>query len=109
MKDFKLTEKEVIAEVQELKESFLICRDLGHAWKSNGPITEEQFENGKFFLRVLTCRSCKTKRMDVLNRHGEVVKRQYRHAKNYLIPGGGHLTNRRSYFRHEILKRAGLL
>lgn len=98
---------DLAAIVQDLEDDFLLCRDLGHAWKLQG---YSRLEGGRGLIaRRLKCRVCKTKRVDRITRtYGTVYGRSYEHPEGYSIKGFGTLAADRSIYRRENMERAGL-
>lgn len=88
-------------------DDYLACRDLGHAWR------HERFDTAGAdtyaYERTLKCRSCRTRRRDVVTAWGEVVRRHYDYADGYRLDGYGEsYAFRRDDFRREVMRRAGL-
>ena len=67
-----------------LPERFLFCRELGHNWR---PYTAGRYKDGGF-ERVLRCVRCKTRRIQVINHRGVVIKNKYEYAEGYQAPHG---------------------
>lgn len=63
--------------------SFVRCRDIGHVWD----VTTETVEND-VYRRLLTCYRCGTTRADDVNSSGDLDRRGYKHASDYLMPKG---------------------
>lgn len=72
-----------------LTDQQLVCRDLHHAWEY-GTVTRVK---GAGFTRTLHCRSCGTLKVQVLDRHGYLLKSKYEYAEGYVRPAGaGHIS-----------------
>ena len=89
----------------DLRDSHLVCRDLGHSWKQES-LTKS---SGGLYLRLARCRSCRTVRKDRITRTGTIYGRSYDYASGYQLEGFGHEVRDRSTFRRAVLQRAGVL
>lgn len=63
---------------------FVRCRDIGHVWD----ISSEAVDEAGVYTRQLTCYRCGTTRTDAVTRAGDIDKRAYKHARDYLMPKG---------------------
>lgn len=87
---------------EELKETFLHCRELGHNWR---PYTVGRHPDGGF-ERTLRCSRCRTKRVQSLSRTGMVLTNKYVHPAGYLLEGLGRIVGEgRGVLRLESMKR----
>lgn len=92
--------------IDELLDSYLHCRTLGHMWDDN-PSAELHSElwqasSGGLALR---CVRCGTERFDYIDTNYQVFQRYYRYPPRYTtIPGMGTRPN----LRQELIRR-GLL
>jgi hypothetical protein len=74
--------------VHALKDEYLECRDLRHAWKRLG-IFRETDEFGTYLRKVLQCSRCRTRGIDTLTLSGVRLRpRRYEHPDGYSIEGG---------------------
>jgi hypothetical protein len=86
-----------------LKQSWLLCRELGHTWK---PHTARYVPEQRAYERTLRCARCTTERRQVLDGSGHVVSSQYAHPDGYLHKGLGRVTGEgRDALRLESLTR----
>lgn len=86
----------------KLSDKWLKCRELGHQWR---PHTATYDEKARCYDRTLNCPNCHTKRIQVLDRSGFVLKNKYEYPEGYLAanvaPGFG-----REVFRLEAVIRS---
>ena len=68
-----------------LAESFLSCRDMGHAWR---PYTAQWVPKDRQYRRTLQCSRCKTQRVQRLSSSGYVESTHYTYPDEYLLPAG---------------------
>jgi hypothetical protein len=93
--------------IQDLRDSYLLCRTLGHNWDENpsAEVDSDLFRaaRGGVFLR---CTRCRTERFDYLDYELQVFARYYRYPKNYTtIPGYTRVDLRAECFSRSILIR----
>lgn len=89
--------------VAHLKQSWLLCRELGHTWK---PFTARFVIEQRAYERSLRCSRCATERREVLDSSGHKVSSQYVHPDGYLHKGLGRITGEgRDALRLESLTR----
>lgn len=87
--------------VVQMQTAHVICRDLTHAWE---PYTVEAQRGG--FKRVIRCPRCDTRRTDILDRRGKILRRSYAYPDHYLVNGVGRLIgDTKNTMRLEALKR----
>lgn len=98
------TAEELEQAASELDDDYLLCRDLGHAWKHQGFSRIE----GGLIARRLRCRSCKTIRIDRITSIGTVYGRTYVYPDGYQLKGFGTAVFKRSVYRRIGMERAGL-
>jgi hypothetical protein len=95
--------RDVPAFAHGLSDKQLHCRELGHEWRHH---TAEYDPKAQIFDRALRCRNCGTVRVQVLNRHGHVLRNGYKYTDGYLATK---VMNReglsRDVFRLEALTR----
>ena len=96
--------------VRDLKDEFLDCRDLRHAWgkASDWGITRNTSGRIIEFTRVVVCRKCKTERHEKFSVPSmEVVNRRYLYPEGFLMPGSGFGTThtKTQAVRREMLLR----
>jgi hypothetical protein len=89
-----------------LKDSFLQCRDFGHAWRSIGDhqITADARGRVVMFHRHIQCTRCRTIRSDTFHVDGSSLRndgRSYRYPDGYLMQ---HKTSP-AEFKFEVLRR----
>lgn len=88
-----------------LTDKQLHCRELGHNWR---PLAASYDTQARVFDRRLRCPTCRTERVQVLSRRGEVVSNRYVYPKGYLAqqldehPG---ISSMRATFRLEAVHR----
>jgi hypothetical protein len=88
-----------------LSDKQLHCRELGHNWR---PLAASWDRKAGVFDRRLRCPTCRTERVQVLSKRGEVVSNRYVYAKGYLAssidehPG---ISAMRATFRLEAVHR----
>jgi hypothetical protein len=85
--------------LHQLKEAYLMCRSFGHAWRL---AHRGQLADSQLWSFILSCRSCRTKREDVVTQRGGVVHRHYDYPEGYLRPGHTFI---RDEYRYEIVFR----
>ena len=86
-----------------LKQTWLLCRELGHTWK---PFTARYVPEQRAYERTLRCPRCATERRQVLDGSGHVVSSSYVHPDGYLHKGLGRVTGEgRDALRLESLHR----
>jgi len=113
-------ERQLAAEIEKLKGSYLECRTLGHAWKIQymGPVTRSDMELASRArhhpwnpdgARILRCTRCRTERVDLcLVGYGRraygyrLVARYYRYADDYKVEGAN---NHREMLHEELFRR----
>lgn len=67
-------------------EAYLMCRDLGHAWKEDETKVEGRKKGQVGTVgRVLGCLRCNMVRIDSFNYRGELLNRQYRQPAGYQL------------------------
>lgn len=88
-----------------LSDKALHCRELGHNWR---PLTAVWDRTAGVFDRRLRCPTCRTERVQILSKRGEVVSNRYVYPKGYLAqslsdhPG---VSAMRATFRLEAVQR----
>lgn len=70
-------------ELDDYDETYLLCRDIRHAWSIEG-----YFREGGTVRRRLHCLRCTTTRVDTWTPTGGRVKNTYRHPEGYRLGGG---------------------
>lgn len=86
-----------------LKESYLLCRELGHNWR---PHTARYLADQRAYERSLRCSRCYTERRQVLTGSGHIVGSSYVHPEGYLHKGLGRIVGEgRDALRLESLQR----
>jgi hypothetical protein len=86
-----------------LKQSFLLCRELGHNWR---PHTARYVPEQRAYERSLRCTRCYCERRQVLNGNGGIVSSSYVHPEGYLHKGLGRIVGEgRDTLRLESLTR----
>lgn len=94
-------------DIQELKDSYVICRALGHSWEDNptGQISPTR-ALGCVGVILLRCTRCTTERNDYIGSDLRVADREYVYPPLYTsIPGQGTRPN----LRGELLRRSLLI
>ena len=74
----------VAAWSEDLPDSYLMCRDIGHTWR---PYTARVNPQGGYD-RALRCSRCKTTRTQTLNSRGMPVSSHYTYPDGYQSPAG---------------------
>jgi len=82
-------EREHQATVDDIRDEYLLCRDLGHAW---APYDVRVSRKAGQIERVLQCRSCPTQRVQILDLDGYNKRSKYDYPEGYLLKGIGHLS-----------------
>lgn len=77
-------------------ETWLLCRDVRHAWAVEG-----YYREGTNVRRKLHCLRCSTTRTDTWTARGGRIRNQYQHPEGYRITGGIKLQD----VREEELRR----
>jgi len=96
--------QEVEAFAKGLKEAFLHCREMGHAWR---PWAAEWDAEHNSYRRGLRCPRCKTKRWQYMGLTGAVLGTQYEYPEGYTAEGIGRIMGEgRDALRLESLTRA---
>jgi hypothetical protein len=94
-------------EVADLRDEFVVCRALGHAWDDN-PSAAVDGEWLAFSVGVLAlrCTRCTTERLDYIGKDLGVAYRRYLYPDHYQsVPGQGTRPN----LRGELLRRSLLI
>jgi len=77
--------KEVAAWSEDLPDSFIMCRDMGHTWRPFRARFNPE-ENG--YDRVLRCGRCKTERTQTISMSGLILSGGYSYPEGYQAPKG---------------------
>lgn len=87
-----------------LPDSFLLCRDMGHTWRPRSATYDDKV---RMYVRVMECGRCKTRRTQELDQSGGIVHAGYDYREGYLAPSGVGRINRdlRSSLRLESTLR----
>jgi hypothetical protein len=86
-----------------LKQSWLLCRELGHNWR---PHTARFVPEQRAYERSLRCTRCTCERRQLLDGSGHIVSSQYVHPEGYLHKGLGRIIGEgRDALRLESLHR----
>lgn len=80
---------EKIKTLTQLKDAFLLCRDVGHAWMFvDDQITEGTRKNPIEFRRTLICSRCETERTECISCYSFAVEsRTYKYPDFYCMTG----------------------
>lgn len=94
----------------ELKDEYLDCRDLRHAWGKSSDWSVLRGIGGRViqFTRVVICSRCDTERHETYALPSmEVLTRRYRYPEGFLMQGSGQGTGRTpiSTVRREMFHR----
>jgi hypothetical protein len=76
--------EELIDDLKNYHEAYLICRDLGHAWSENQAV-KSRHKKTNVIVRVLNCPRCTKVRIDYYSSKGELVDREYRDPSGYKL------------------------
>lgn len=90
--------------LDDLDETFLLCRDVHHSWRVVGYGTIP----GGSVERTLVCERCETERVDEWTLQGMRVRSWYRYAEGYQFRGVDQTDDPRAALRREVLRRAGV-
>jgi hypothetical protein len=121
-KEGKVAEdRDIHSAITKLKEQFLVCRTIGHAWEQTfvGPASRADAELATRArhhpwspdgARVLRCKRCRTERVDLCligygrrEYHFQLASRYYRYPDDYKVEGAqGH----KDWLHEEIFRRA---
>ena len=77
--------KEVAAWSENLPDSFLLCRDMGHTWR---PFRAYYSTELHAYERVLRCGRCKTERKQSIAENGLILSGSYDYPDGYTAPAG---------------------
>jgi hypothetical protein len=77
--------KAVASWSEDLPDSFLMCRDMGHTWRPYRAKFNPE-ENG--YDRVLRCGRCKTERQQTISMSGMILTGHYSYPEGYQAPPG---------------------
>jgi hypothetical protein len=83
-------------ELVHYDETFLLCRDVRHAWSIEG-----YYRDGTTVRRKLHCLRCSTTRLDTWTPKGGRLRNQYAHPEGYRLGKGIKLQD----VRQEELRR----
>ena len=93
-------------QLDELKDEYVICRTLGHAWEENphGEVSDDYFNASQGYLS-LRCTRCTAERIDYIGNDMAVWSRRYKYPPMYTtIQGEGTRPNLRGeMFRRSLL------
>lgn len=99
----------VDAFAKTLSNDFLLCRELGHLWRSwSVGELHDAVEEGRTigWYRTLRCNRCKTKREQHIDDRGFVYSNVYTHPEGYLLEGMGRIVGEgRGLLRLESIRR----
>lgn len=70
---------------ESLPARFVVCRDLGHRWKTE---SARYAEKARTFERALRCTRCSTVRIQSLNGRGYIEESRYVYPDGYARPHG---------------------
>jgi hypothetical protein len=91
--------------IRELKNEYVICRTLGHAWDEFHSIDPILMPYAFAYIS-LRCTRCQAERHDGIDKQFQVASRTYKYPPHYQsIPGEGTRPN----LRAELLNRSLLL
>lgn len=68
---------------EELPDSYLLCRDIGHSWR---PF--RAFVQADGYRRTMRCQRCTTERHQDLSLRGHVLSSSYSYPEGYQAPKG---------------------
>lgn len=88
----------------ELPDSFLECRELGHAWR---PLRALHSRRHRTFDVSRRCSRCGTERTVVMSERGEVYSSSYLYPKHYSLKGVAYTTEVRDLVRLQGVTRRG--
>jgi hypothetical protein len=97
-------------EISELRDEFLLCRTLGHAWDDNptAEVDSQLFKASQGCL-ALRCTRCATERFDYLDNSMGVFTRYYRYPQGYEGVKRGEEEGLAPQFRAEMFSRSILI
>lgn len=70
--------------LDDYPDEYLGCRLRRHQWDDQGIFLARE-GRARYIVFRFRCMSCSCERTDVYDRSGDLVDRQYKHAKGYLI------------------------
>lgn len=77
--------KVVAAWSEDLPDSFIMCRDMGHTWR---PFRARFSSDANGYERVLRCGRCKTERSQTISMSGLILSGAYTYPEGYQAPAG---------------------
>lgn len=94
--------------VEQYRDQFLMCRDLGHHWLPD-PHWSITANRGRVseYRRTLCCSTCGGERTDTYDQHMHPTRRYYHHADGYLLAKEAPKIDRAGA-RLEQVRRAGI-
>lgn len=78
-------DQQLVGWAQSLPDAQLLCRDIGHAWKSWRAWWDAE---AHAYQRSLRCIRCKSERQQTLSDSGHSLSAHYVYAEGYLAPKG---------------------
>lgn len=90
--------------VADLDATWLLCRDVHHAWEVVGFDTI----GGGMVARTASCVRCTTERVDEWTLGGARVRSYYRYPEGYQFRGVDMTDDPRMALRREVMRRAGV-
>lgn len=97
------TSADLAAWTEELRDSYLLCRDLGHLWKPHRAWLISGTRS--LYARVMRCPRCKTERHQELSPSGHVTTGHYVYPEGYLAPRGAGVAVNRDHLRLVSVRR----
>lgn len=79
------TAKDVKAWADDLPDTFIACRDMGHTWR---PFRAWYDPEERGYQRVLRCGRCKTERRQLISESGAILTGGYDYPEGYTAPAG---------------------
>lgn len=93
----------VAARAHDLKDAYLTCRTLGHAWR---PRTASWNSEARAYYAAYLCERCGGERACWFDQYGRPVSNRYTYPEGYVMPGVGRLDrDDRGTIRLEALAR----
>jgi hypothetical protein len=76
--------------IEALEAAFVQCRDFGHSWRPWRTSWSPRFNS---YENQLRCTRCKTLRVRLIGRRGQIVSSHYEYPDGYQFRGLGHLSS----------------
>jgi hypothetical protein len=96
--------------IQDLKDEYLVCRSIGHAWDDNPTaVVNSDLFRASLACLALRCSRCTTERFDYIGNDMKVFQRYYRYPVDYTTVIGDPSEAMRPQLRAELVSRSLLV